>query len=708
MAGAAPTIHLSRASTSVSDDHDDHHDRIVGGATEEELWEALAPHHLVTLRRSFSREWSGRASLAGAEEEQLVENRHLTRQQLVDAFTSILGTERYVGVCGAIFDAIVASTTSDHPGASSLTTTSSSTSSLGGSVSNRGISWSSLVSYLASRVASGGHDAPPEPLFCPTPRYRQLTHTKREGVAGVVMFGRRNLLVVGTRGGLTKMSHSARQQRHARLQLDAMPDVEQLPHALRKVNLGTWVVDVALVEEEVAVVAATSSTLHLVEASSGAAQELLRITNLPHMPSCLAAGCVEEGRWIAVGDEKGSVHLLRCPHPLSDLLTRSRSEGLTILTWQEVCGRGQDVRGRGGGDVRGCSWAGVHGSCVRRLHYQPSSSIMVSCSGDPRTSLVLWAPDHATKTYTFSIPRGVRLFAVDWTLHVLVTGSSDGRIRVWNPYVPEAALATLPPAPGRAPPADLLICPRRPAILTCDADAVVRVYGLEGGRCLQTIALSFPGGCGGLAPRPLILLPSGHLMVACRDYLASLTRSQPQHQPALPSASWHSDSEEGDGERDEDVVSCHAKCEDDQLFEEATLMSSDEKRRRAEMRRLVRQGAAFCCLTLNTVSPPDLPPDLPLPPRLVALGLTASDPKALLSHLPVSIITSALKSGSSPATVKLPSTQCVTPTPRPSRPPSATALGRSKSPGPACRPPDNLSSGRHLSPAWRPHPPAHD
>ncbi|XP_071546088.1 uncharacterized protein [Panulirus ornatus] len=638
MAGAAPTIHLSRASTSVSDDHDDHHDRIVGGATEEELWEALAPHHLVTLRRSFSREWSGRASLAGAEEEQLVENRHLTRQQLVDAFTSILaGTERYVGVCGAIFDAIVASTTSDHPGASSLTTTSSSTSSLGGSVSNRGISWSSLVSYLASRVASGGHDAPPEPLFCPTPRYRQLTHTKREGVAGVVMFGRRNLLVVGTRGGLTKMSHSARQQRHARLQLDAMPDVEQLPHALRKVNLGTWVVDVALVEEEVAVVAATSSTLHLVEASSGAAQELLRITNLPHMPSCLAAGCVEEGRWIAVGDEKGSVHLLRCPHPLSDLLTRSRSEGLTILTWQ-----------------------------------------------------------------------GVRLFAVDWTLHVLVTGSSDGRIRVWNPYVPEAALATLPPAPGRAPPADLLICPRRPAILTCDADAVVRVYGLEGGRCLQTIALSFPGGCGGLAPRPLILLPSGHLMVACRDYLASLTRSQPQHQPALPSASWHSDSEEGDGERDEDVVSCHAKCEDDQLFEEATLMSSDEKRRRAEMRRLVRQGAAFCCLTLNTVSPPDLPPDLPLPPRLVALGLTASDPKALLSHLPVSIITSALKSGSSPATVKLPSTQCVTPTPRPSRPPSATALGRSKSPGPACRPPDNLSSGRHLSPAWRPHPPAHD
>lgn len=62
------------------------------------------------------------------------------------------------------------------------------------------------------------------------------------------------------------------------------------------------------------------------------------------------------------------------------------------------------------------------------------------------------------------------MFAVEWSLHILVTGSSDGRLRVWNPYVPEAALAVLPPSP--APPAAILICPRRRVIITCDADAV--------------------------------------------------------------------------------------------------------------------------------------------------------------------------------------------------------------------------------------------
>lgn len=62
------------------------------------------------------------------------------------------------------------------------------------------------------------------------------------------------------------------------------------------------------------------------------------------------------------------------------------------------------------------------------------------------------------------------MFAVEWALHILVTGSSDGRLRVWNPYVPEVALAVLPPSP--APPAAILICPLRRVIITCDADAV--------------------------------------------------------------------------------------------------------------------------------------------------------------------------------------------------------------------------------------------
>lgn len=44
--------------------------------------------------------------------------------------------------------------------------------------------------------------------------------------------------------------------------------------------------------------------------------------------------CVEDGRWVAVGDDRGAVHLLRFPHAAAGLLTRPRSEGITALTWQ--------------------------------------------------------------------------------------------------------------------------------------------------------------------------------------------------------------------------------------------------------------------------------------------------------------------------------------------------------------------------------------
>nr|XP_053651690.1 uncharacterized protein LOC128701793 [Cherax quadricarinatus] len=494
MTGPAPRIHLSRASTTDSDHHhDDHthyqHDSSVGAATDADLWAAFTPDHLLLLRQHFTppRGWPGRASLRGTDDEAAM-TRLLTRSQFVEAVTSILGSDKFEGVCGAIFDTVVARSSSPsltsggttvpagNISSSSSSNISSSSSSVGGSGSGMGISWAGLVSYLGMCVDLRGSQAPSQPIFSTAPRYRLLTHNKREAIGGAVVCSSQSVMLVGARGSLTKVQlNKWRQQQHSRLLLDSCPDQEPPAHTLRKVSLGTWVVEVAVLEEEVVMVAGSSSTLHVLEAASGAAQELLRVTHLPAMPACLAAGCVGEERWVALGDDKGSVHLIRFPHPVSELLTRSRSEGLTSLTWQEVCGRTQLVNGRMVevcGRVRVVSGTGVHGATVRRVHYHPSTSTLVSCSSDPRASVVLWGPDHATKTYTFAIPRGVRVFAVEWSLHVLVTGSMDGRLRLWNPYVPEAALTALPPAPGRAPPADLLISPHRRVIISCDADAV--------------------------------------------------------------------------------------------------------------------------------------------------------------------------------------------------------------------------------------------
>ncbi|XP_068208467.1 uncharacterized protein [Palaemon carinicauda] len=307
MAGQpAPRIRLSRASTSVSGDEHQVYERSEVTATEEELWTAMTPEHLMMLRRHFiqPRGWPGRASfsVSGEDEE---ETRLLTRAQFIDAITGLLDTERYEGACGLIFDAIAATmTTSASLSSSGPTGThisssssnmSSSSSSYGGSTSTVGISWGGLITYLATGVGARGHDVSQEKLFTPTPKYILLTHNKREAIAGVSVCGRKKLLIVGARGIVSKTMQRVRQQSHhqcGRIYLDSTPEEEPkgTNNVARKTNLGTWIVEVAMVEEEMAVMAASSSTLHFVETSGAVPGEILRITNLPNLPSCIAAG----------------------------------------------------------------------------------------------------------------------------------------------------------------------------------------------------------------------------------------------------------------------------------------------------------------------------------------------------------------------------------------------------------------------------------
>ncbi|XP_066950686.1 uncharacterized protein [Macrobrachium rosenbergii] len=380
--------------------------------------------------------------------------------------------------------------------------------------------------------------------------------------------------------------------------------------------------------------------------------------------------------------------------------------------------------------VRVVSVPNLHNGSIRQITYHPASSSLVSCSSDPKASLVIRAPDHNTKTYTFVIPKGVRSFAAEWQLHIVVTGSSDGRLRVWNPYLPAAPLSVLPPSPSRAPPAAVLIWSPKRIIITCDADSVLRFYGLEGGRCLQTVKLKFPGGSTGLALRPLTLLPSGRLIIACRDYLATINpvptaQSSSQQTQASDLTPRHSDllsdgesdigecktpSQIGvDGEEEEEEDE-EAVDKEEKILKDSTLLSAHEKRERMRMRRLVRQGATFCCLKLCDVSPPNIPPDLPLPPRLANLGLTASDPIALLAHLPISAVansTSMQTPRSGPGSERSPSARLTSARSRSlaGRPSSAQRSASPRSPRTTALP-DNQSdvfgSRKHLSPGWRP------
>ena len=62
--------------------------------------------------------------------------------------------------------------------------------------------------------------------------------------------------------------------------------------------------------------------------------------------------------------------------------------------------------------------------------------------------------------------------SVDWNLHVIATSNSDGRVRLWSPFVVEAPLSEIPQSLSHATPVQLVLSSVRSVLIVLHADTV--------------------------------------------------------------------------------------------------------------------------------------------------------------------------------------------------------------------------------------------
>ena len=126
--------------------------------------------------------------------------------------------------------------------------------------------------------------------------------------------------------------------------------------------------------------------------------------------------------------------------------------------------------------------------------------------------------------------------------------------------------------------------------------------------------------------------------------------------------------------------------------------STAATRKKERLRNLVRKGAPFCGLQLFKINKTDLPGNLPLPPRLVALDLPISDLESLLHHL------------RPPASASIGGQGSQQTTPGPTPVPSSSRLSKDRSTSSLRRksitispsPPTQKNASTLLTPGWRP------
>ncbi|XP_050390150.1 WD repeat-containing protein on Y chromosome [Patella vulgata] len=85
----------------------------------------------------------------------------------------------------------------------------------------------------------------------------------------------------------------------------------------------------------------------------------------------------------------------------------------------------------------------IHPELIRQVRYIPDSDAIISSSGCSRSAVVIADVCGLKKNYVFRIEKGVECFDHNRNLNILVTGSIDHYIRVWNPYVTSKPTAIL-------------------------------------------------------------------------------------------------------------------------------------------------------------------------------------------------------------------------------------------------------------------------
>ncbi|XP_072312835.1 cilia- and flagella-associated protein 337-like [Eucyclogobius newberryi] len=180
--------------------------------------------------------------------------------------------------------------------------------------------------------------------------------------------------------------------------------------------------------------------------------------------------------------------------------------------------------------------------CVQSGHHDPINRIMfetctngiMTSSESSVTSVVCISMSEKQNPYIWKIREGVKCFAFNAPLQLVVTGGSDGAVRLWARYVTTHPVATL--LGHHAAVIDVAIYQPVEQIFSYSKDAELRIWDITTHECLKIVLLNFPCLHDPQIPEhgnfPFLLLSPPlpdeippHLLVGCKDYLALLPLS---------------------------------------------------------------------------------------------------------------------------------------------------------------------------------------
>ncbi|XP_048762594.2 WD repeat-containing protein on Y chromosome-like isoform X3 [Ostrea edulis] len=244
------------------------------------------------------------------------------------------------------------------------------------------------------------------------------------------------------------------------------------------------------------------------------------------------------------GVDTGYIHTITFKKPVSQLFETpfKNDEGVQKIFWSEI-EKGQQSQFVAHEKIsHGDPSLQVLPDIVKQVMYLPDNDYIISSTSSALQSLVISPADRKDfkRSYVFNIDKGIESFDHNKNLNILVTGSLDHVVRIWNPYVTAKPMAVLQ---GHATGViGVKIHEGLVQVFSYSKDAVIKVWDIKEHSCLQTVVLKFPSSIHGRMPEhgtfPIHMQPAPHnaVLVTCNDYLGMLKlghTSQPKNLDAV-------------------------------------------------------------------------------------------------------------------------------------------------------------------------------
>ncbi|KAK7469672.1 hypothetical protein BaRGS_00036301, partial [Batillaria attramentaria] len=286
-----------------------------------------------------------------------------------------------------------------------------------------------------------------------------------------------------------------------------------------------WVTDAVYMRNcEKIAIGSTSRDIRFYDVSTNQYFEEFHLFAMADVPYCFDYWYNEKApnteSLLLFGVDTGAIHLMYFQKPVTQLFeTPFQSEdGAQKIFMQDLPQHSKWVHHT--------LLADIHADIIRQVRYMPENDAIISSSASSKNSLIICDTQRLKKSYVFRIEKGVESFDHNKNLNILVTGSADHLVRVWNPYVTNKPVAILS---GHATGViGVSIHEGFMQVFSYSKDAVIKVWDIKEHTCLQTVILKFPSSLHARMPEhgqfPLHLQPSPHdaLLVTCNDYVGML------------------------------------------------------------------------------------------------------------------------------------------------------------------------------------------